>query len=893
MLLQVAKIRLRLSPSIHDWSQGNSHSIAECNMSLELQRCLVQHLTLPEMRLKLKLPDGVHANLCPSDRNLITAVLNTLTSSPTVTITPSSSSGPAGIISAVEHTVDSTQYAVAAAGEDNNFSDAPRVALPDRASLEVTVESGPLLLVLNDCNQASLVRLELSSLNCSASVLPYHTIIDVGGGHLIAHDEYVLTHTIPADGDIKPFCTLLQTNQKSFSCQVQLNSRVTASAALTNSQLTRGLSTEQVQMIEQIAGASDTVIAMDMKDIVLNWNWQSIDAVMKAYVHRASKEQFLSDVNSTPDFTRSEILSDTECAILASKDVTQMHALLAKVQLEMLQVPRKERKALKFKQQVIDQEIALVTASLSSEETPTTTQIDFKLESVALNLNNEVSCQQLLQASISTLDASMCFEPQEQFKLSASLGNLEVIDKSTPDTKHTTVLGLWDSGAPSLLKIDFKALGKQESANVGYSSRLTGHLYTMRLVLVRSTLEPVMEYFTNRMVGPLIGETLVNEDSNEAIYETVDTPAAAPLPMRFDIVIDTPHILVPACASSTDRLELQPGSLRIQNLDSEGALADIFQVNFENTSLEAWRGDQKTTLFDFDMEVNIVRSLAVEGLPEKLAVVVICTEIQLLIQPEITELFRDIIQHNLMQTVATLDLLKSSSDIAVATVSSGAQTPSSNSAFNFELDITMPKLALQCTADLQPLISMHLEATHLALNISNNAIEFTVTSQKFTIQDQTQPNDSDFGQLVHSDEHDSGDQNHQRLAIVFTSSDQANHLSVSLQDLSVEWNHKTLTSVVRLLILEAAEFQKLSAPSNEVMDDATDCTLPPSAAPLETFGVDLSMKRLRVSLNREDMQRKLVLFCLQHATFSMQSESHTSKISTKIGNFEAHFNTHT
>ena len=160
------------------------------------------------------------------------------------------------------------------------------------------------------------------------------------------------------------------------------------------------------------------------------------------------------------------------------------------------------------------------------------------------------------------------------------------------------------------------------------------------------------------------------------------------------ISLDTPHILVPACASSMDRFELQPGSLRIQNLDPGANLADIFQVNFERTSLEAWRGDQKTTLFDFDMEVKAVRALAVDDTPEKLALTVSCTEIELLVEREICDLLRDIIQHNLTQTVTTLDMLKNSGGEQAIVAPSDASTAETQ-ASTFELDITLPQLAIQ------------------------------------------------------------------------------------------------------------------------------------------------------------------------------------------------------
>eukprot|EP00656_Telonema_subtile_P009218 TRINITY_DN14327_c0_g1_i1.p1 TRINITY_DN14327_c0_g1~~TRINITY_DN14327_c0_g1_i1.p1 ORF type:complete len:230 (-),score=52.91 TRINITY_DN14327_c0_g1_i1:23-712(-) len=139
--LQVSGVQLKLAPTIKAWSSGESQIVARCDLGLELQRCMVHHLTLPESRVKLQCAQGIHAELTPLDFGAIVLVVSRLTSkSSLATEQANSFSGPLD-------TLESPDYANMSQSINSSLEtvhEAPAVILPARATLEVLLESGPL-----------------------------------------------------------------------------------------------------------------------------------------------------------------------------------------------------------------------------------------------------------------------------------------------------------------------------------------------------------------------------------------------------------------------------------------------------------------------------------------------------------------------------------------------------------------------------------------------------------------------------------------------------------------------------------------------------------------------------------------------------------------------------
>ena len=169
---------------------------------------MVRHLTLPGARLKLKCAEGIHGQLSPSNFIDILTVAASLNSTPKQEdLDQDAPLSPLPSTTVPDLVLDS-----AAPGEDDVQS-ASVLPLPDRVSLELTLDCGPLTLALSDKKQNELITFEISGLKSKASVYPYHSVILVQVGHMIAHDQFVLTHELPSTGsDIKPFTKLLDSN---------------------------------------------------------------------------------------------------------------------------------------------------------------------------------------------------------------------------------------------------------------------------------------------------------------------------------------------------------------------------------------------------------------------------------------------------------------------------------------------------------------------------------------------------------------------------------------------------------------------------------------------------------------------------------------------------------
>ena len=812
--IQVSGVELRLSRSNGDWSRGEFKSITHCDLALELQRCLVQHLVLPESRLKLRCVDGIRAELSPSDFSSIMKVANCLigTDRPPAISAHHTSTTPAISDTLLDdsrstHYISDSDGVLGAPAEEADSTDEDAIiVMPNRASVEITLECGPLMLALSDQDKLPLVQVEMSSVMCQSVVYPYHITAEIQTGHLVIDDQFVRTH---ADADVERFGKLFDSNEQSFKCTVTLNSRQAAAAALEDRPSLRRLNPEQLALVQQISEGADTSLMLVVKGIDINWNWQTIRAVMNAYVHHNPSFQSKSiqcnegveDLESAAaaaiSIAREKLFDPVELGALDSKDLAQLTQLQAQVELGMLRAPREDRIALVLKQKVIHSAIAEYTKSI--DKAASVIKIEFKIESVSLNLNNEAKGEQLLQCSMTTLDAAVRFGPAGTFGFSVSLGNLEVIDKHTVETQHPAVLGLCDSEAPSLLNLSFESFSKSES---GYTSKLSGHLYAMQIVLVRSVLEPILEYGNEMILAPLVGQKVCAiEDSTQAKSATAAPPC---LQTQIDLKIDAPHILVPVDASALDRFELLPGSITVKTVDSSSIV-----VQFDATSLKAYHGTAQTTLFSFDMELGVVQTPRVDDRPAKIAVSAKCSEIQLLVEKEMCGLVRDVIQYNLLHTSATAALqthLQSPSISFSQEVVDFEQT-------TFEAQLWLPNLGVQLTAEHEQISLIQFSSINIRLSNSSNETSVQLNSEKLIVIDQLQPIDSDFGQLVRgSDVSISGtDCPSQCLDVSFRSTPIETSITVALQDIFVEWNHKTVSSVMCLLMQEATQFQTLLA----------------------------------------------------------------------------------
>eukprot|EP00658_Telonema_sp_P-2_P072831 TRINITY_DN61925_c0_g1_i1.p2 TRINITY_DN61925_c0_g1~~TRINITY_DN61925_c0_g1_i1.p2 ORF type:complete len:110 (-),score=38.67 TRINITY_DN61925_c0_g1_i1:104-433(-) len=87
----------------------------------------------------------------------------------------------------------------------------------------------------------------------------------------------------------------------------------------------KGLSQEQVEMIQSITEQADVIMSMHMTSLEINWNWRTIAAVMNAYVHNTPHE-----ITSIPAATAAEdslsvlgenLLTAEERVVLSSQDL--------------------------------------------------------------------------------------------------------------------------------------------------------------------------------------------------------------------------------------------------------------------------------------------------------------------------------------------------------------------------------------------------------------------------------------------------------------------------------------------------------------------------------------------------------------------------------------------
>ena len=236
LALQMTGLELRLSPNFSAWLQDNHEVLAQCSLDLQLERCLVLHETLPEAKIGLQLTDGLHANLSATQFDSIMKVVNGLTTKADTQaagtcchltkhasdrVVAAGVAGPLSPFNTVEHDLSTIA--------DEEVDLMP--VMPHRSSLEIHIATGPITLALGGRDGSALLLCQVSGLECDAQVKPYVTSLVVRAGHMVVIDRFLKDHP-PTEGDITVFEELLNTREQSFSCEVVLNDRTAAAAAL-------------------------------------------------------------------------------------------------------------------------------------------------------------------------------------------------------------------------------------------------------------------------------------------------------------------------------------------------------------------------------------------------------------------------------------------------------------------------------------------------------------------------------------------------------------------------------------------------------------------------------------------------------------------------------------
>ena len=477
--------------------------------------------------------------------------------------------------------------------------------------------------------------------------------------------------------------------------------------------------------------------------------------------------------------------------MLDSKDLAAMNNLLMAMQRQLINLPKKERKKLRVRVQVVDLAIQEHQRVLAAQQTASLVEVNFKLEGVTLHLNDEVVAKKFMSCAMKTLEVALRFDPRGKMTVDATLGDLRVTDLSNPDTQYPTILGLCDSQvnelifgvcrtgactapshsadaallhvclnplaallwqAPSLLSLRFV----KEGSDIG---KLTGHLYSVKLVMLRVVLEPMIAYFLDRFLEPLMGSTdSTQQQALEASTSTSNAASAMEPPIHFDLAIDSPVVVLPVSQKSADRVELSPGAARVRDscngeLERQSPSAEevsFLCVGIENANLKMFRGDDEATLFAFDMQVALLTSanggaahllLAASGLScvcvSGMRIDIVCPSIQLLIAAEMCELVRDIIQHNLMQTAELR--IDDAAQLAAAVASSPGKAAAAAAAGTLRVQISLEELQLQLEENSTQLALCKLDCTEMDFAMfPDDKMTFELSSKAFTVQDQLQ-----------------------------------------------------------------------------------------------------------------------------------------------------------